>query len=101
MLVKVDDPINDLTSIVANHALCKRSEVMQDLIQAAPSHPLNEDVDVALMLRGPQAADDVWVRETAEHGDLFLQPLQLFLLVRFGVPNIADLEEEGDGNNIT
>ena len=91
MLMEVDDPVNDLTSIVTNHALCKRPKVMQHLIQAPPSHPLDEDVNVSLVLCGPQTTDDVRMRETPEHGHLFLQSPQLLLLVCFSVPNIAHL----------
>ena len=91
MLVEVDDPVNDLTSIVTNHALCKRPKVVKHLIQTPPSHPLDEDVDVPLVLRGSQTTDNVWVRKTAEHGHLLLQSPQLLLLVCFGVPNIAHL----------
>ena len=75
MFMKVDDPINNLTSVVTNHALCKRPKVVQHLIQTPSSHPLDEDVDVSLVLRGSQTTDNVRMRETTQHGHLLLQPL--------------------------
>ena len=72
MLMKVDDTIDDLPGVLTYHALCKWTEVVQHLVQAPPSHPLYEDIDVALVLGGSQAADNVGMRETAEHRHLIV-----------------------------
>ena len=95
MLMKVHNSIDNLSGVITNHTLSKRPKVVEDLIQAASRHPLNEDVDVALVLSGSQAADDIGVRETTQHHDLIVQPLQLLLLLCLGVPDVAHLRMEG------
>ena len=70
---------------------------MQHLIQTPSGHPLDEDVDVALVLCGSQTAHHVGVGEPAKHVDLVMQSLQLLLLVSLCVADIAHLRErEGE-----
>ena len=61
-------------------------------------HPLDKDVDVSIVLRGSETADQVGVVDAAQHGHLTLQPLQLLLLLCLGVADIAHLRRRRDGN---
>ena len=70
---------------------------MQHLIQTPSGHPLDEDVDVALVLCGSQTAHHVGVGEPAKHVDLVMQSLQLLLLVSLCVADIAHLRERERG----
>lgn len=92
MLMQVHDSIDDLSGIITYHTLGKRSKVVEHLIQTPSGHPLYEDVDVALMLSGPQAADDVGMRETTQHHYLVVKSLQLLLFLCLGVPHVTNLD---------
>lgn len=54
-------------------------------------HPLYKDVDVSVVLRRSEAADNVGMVESSEHGHLLGQPIELLILLLLGVTNIADL----------
>ena len=91
MFVEIHNAIDDLSGVVRDDTLCKPSKVVQNLVQAATSHPLYEDIDVSLMLGGPQTAHYVGVGETTQHHYLLVKPLQFCLLLCLCVPHITHL----------
>ena len=61
VFVKVHNAVYNLPGVVTDDTLCKRPKVMEDLIQTPSSHPLDEDINVTLVLRGSKATDNVGV----------------------------------------
>ena len=59
------------------------------------SHPLNEDVDVSVVLCGSQAAHYVGMAKLPQHCYLLLEALQLLLLLLCSVADIANLQRTG------
>ena len=94
--VKIHYPINYLLGVLNDDGFSKAAKVVQYLIQTASSHPLHKYIDVSFVLGGPQAAHDVGVRETSQHGYLIVKTFQFVIFLLLSVAGIADLERRGE-----